>query len=396
MIKNFDEKLNKLPKDVKDYLLFETGSRLERYLIKNYSISFETYTVGDLLCLVYFKDLSLEEVLDFFSKNFETAEGNAKKFILDLIGIRILPIKDYLKNEDFEYIIYSLGGKIEDYEKFINFSKEALEMENRGELVDIDTILGIEKPDESEIGEDRIWNIEFDSKKEKTDSLKIFESSVKHFLLNADRDILEDYNLTLLELITEDIKFKRDLENSLYHNKEIITTSKFKIDDKEKTPTIGNWLKDFIKMNGTKMFSDVVLMEYLTKSENTKNLYTNERILLSKLFQLYRNVKFFPESQKSLREDDWEIVPSEEIKKNKIVKRKSIGAPKTIAEKNIEKMEEEATHYKENSLEQLVVQEEIEHEKKAEELRFMATKFAEGSLERKAIEEELRKIEHQK
>ena len=87
MIKNFDEKLNKLPKDVKDYLLFETGSRLERYLIKNYSISFETYTVGDLLCLVYFKDLSLEEVLDFFSKNFETAEGNAKKFILDLIGI---------------------------------------------------------------------------------------------------------------------------------------------------------------------------------------------------------------------------------------------------------------------------------------------------------------------
>ena len=79
----------------------------------------------------------------------------------------------------------------------------------------------------------------------------------------------------------------------------------------------------------------------------------------------------------------------EDSKRGKIT-----GPPKTTAEKNIEIMEEEASHYRNDSLEKLAVEEEIEHEKKIEELRFMSTKLAEGSLEKKAIEEELRKIEH--
>ncbi|PLX21747.1 hypothetical protein C0584_01425 [Candidatus Parcubacteria bacterium] len=395
MIKNFDEKLNKLPKDVREYLLFETGSRLERYLIQNYQISSKEYTIGDLLCMVYFGDLSLEKVLDFFRENFEPSDERAKKFILDLIGIRILPIKDYLKNEDFEYVIYNLGGNIDDYNKFIEFSRMAAEKESRGEMVEIDDILGIKKGEEQFEETLNRLSPDLDEKSEKRDSLKVFETSIKQMLVSADKDILEDYNLALMELITDDVKFKRDLENSLYHNNELLTTSKFKLGEKEEKPTIGNWLKDFIKRVGTKNFSNVTLMDYLTKNANTKNLYTNERVLLSKLLQLYRNLKFFPESQKGLREENWEIIPAEEIKETKIGHR-SIGVPKTEAEKNIEKLEEESKDFEENSLEKLAIEEAIDKEKKIEELRFMATKFAEDSLEKKAIEEEIKKMEHEK
>ena len=397
MINSFDEKLNKLPKEAQDILLLETGVRLEKFLERKYEVTYGESNIGELLCMIYFKEISLEKVYDFFVKNFKIkVKEKINPFLTDLIGIRVLSVREHLKNEDFEYIIHSLGGDIEDYKKFINFTKEAVEKESRGEIVDINKILGIEEEEEEEeFEEEKIGEINFNAKKEKKDSFKIFENSIKHLLVNVDKNVLESYNLTLLELITEDIKFKRDLENSLYHNKETITTSKFKLKDVPEKPTIGNWLKDFIKKNGTTIFSDVVLSEYLTRTDNTKNLYTNERVLLSKLLQLYRNLKFYPESQKGVREDDWEIIPAEEIKE-KESKRKTIGTPKTIAEKNIEKMKEEASHYGENSLEHLAVEEEIEYEKKIEELRFMATKFAEGSLEKKAIEEELKKMEHLK
>lgn len=395
MINNFNEKLNKLPKEIKGILLSETGVRLEKFLEKKYEISYGNSNLGELLCMVYFKEISLEEITEFFVENLKIKdENNLKPFLLNLVGMRILPIENYLKNEDFEYIIYRLGGNIEDYKKFINFTKEAVEKEKRGELVDINEVLGIEKEKDIEIEADNKIEIKFNAKKEKEDSLKIFKSSIKNLLLNSDKDILEDYNLTLLELMTDDVKFKKDLENSLYHNDEKLTVSKFKLIGKIEKPTIGNWLKDFIKRNGTNLFSDVVLTEYITKSENTKKLYKNERILLSKLLQLYRNLKFFPESQKGRREDDWEIIPSEEIKMSAIPDKKILTPPKTTAEKNIEIMKEESKDFKDNSLEKLAINEEIEHEKKIEELRFMATKFAEGSLEKKAIEEELHKMEH--
>ncbi len=388
----YKEKLNKLPKNIQDILLLNAGDKIEYYIYKKNNImDSRYYLIADTLSKVYFKEINLEDLLAEIKKNFKVEDNVAKKLALDLVGMRILPIKDYLKNEDFEYIIHSLGGDIKDYKKFIDFTKEAVEKELKGEEIDIDKFLGIKK--EEEVFEEELGEIEFNAKKEKDDSLKIFENSIKHLLVNGDKGILEDYNTTLLELILEDKKFKRNLENSLYNNKEILTTSKFRIGDKDEKPTISNWIDDFIKTKGTDIFSNFVISDYLTKSDNAKNLYTNEKILVSKLLQLYRNLKFFPESQKGLPEEEWEIIPAEEIRDGNKDK-KTIGPPKTEAEKNIEKMVEEAKSFKENSLEKLAIEEEIEHEKKMEELRFMATKFAEGSLERKAIEEELRKMQH--
>lgn len=388
----YKEKINKLPKNIQDILLLNAGDKIEYYIYKkNNIIDNRYYLIADVLSKVYFKEISLEDLLDEIKKSFKIEDNVAKKLTLDLVGMRILPIKDYLKNEDFEYIIHSLGGDIKNYKKFIDFTKEAVEKELKGDEIDVDEFLGINK--KGEVFEEELGEVEFNVKKEKEDSLKIFESSIKQLLVDGDRDILENYNTTLLELMLEDRKFKKDLEISLYNNKEILTASKFRIDGKEDRPTISNWLKDFIKTKGTDIFTNFVISDYLTESDNAKNLYTNEKVLISKLLQLYRNLKFFPESQKGLAEDDWEIIPAEEVRASSSDK-KIIGPPKTEAEKNIEKMVEEAKVYKENSLEKLAIEEEIEHEKKIEELRFMATKFAEGSLERKAIEEELRKMEH--
>jgi len=208
--------------------------------------------------------------------------------------------------------------------------------------------------------------------------------------MSSSSDLL---NGSLIYLLFNKKDFKNNLIKFLLKDEEKISNSEFITSHGKRHSTVSNWLKDFIKKSGKEFPGNVLVSDYIVKTSNAKKMAEEERSSLYRLLLFYRNVKFFPKSLENKDSDKWEIFPVlENYSKNK----KIIGIPKTIAEKNIEKMKEEATHYKDNSLEKLAVKEEIEHEKKIEELRFMATKFGEGSLEKKAIEEELKKMEHNK
>ena len=209
--------------------------------------------------------------------------------------------------------------------------------------------------------------------------------------MNSNLIIIEIINSRIFNILSKDLKFQKELEKELYQNKEKLTTHKFILNKKPHSPTIENWIKDFISQNGSEIFNNLVLTKYITNSENTRNLDKTEKKMVQKLLQLYRNLKFFPESMSSDDPATWEIIPvSRDIEEN--ITKKQIGIPQTQEEKNIQELKQEEEKYQSEGLEKLVLEEKIEIEKKIDDLKIEAKKYKDGSLEKMAIEEEINKM----
>ena len=121
-----------------------------------------------------------------------------------------------------------------------------------------------------------------------------------------------DLNLMLIQTFQGDDTFEDELVDKLYNNQELLTNKFLLVDGKETAGTIANWLKDFIKENGSDYFDSLVLSKYLSLSLNPKTLPEYEKNLVKKLLKLYRNLVFFDESTNGLPMSAWEIFPNDE------------------------------------------------------------------------------------
>src|SRR3989339_177374 len=222
------------------------------------------------------------------------------------------------------------------------------------------------------------------NKQLKDEIFDLFQENLVDVLQFDDQDLLYDLNDDIIDIIVYDNIFKKELENSLYKSSAKLTNKELLLDGDAHIPNVQNWLSDFIKQYGSGFFDNVTLSRYITFSENVKKLDENEKNLVKKLLQLYRNLKFFPDSMKDIPVDDWEIVPIDKF----VVKKHSelSGPPKTKGEKEIEKLRQEEGDYAENSLERKMLEEEIEN------LQSEANKYPQGSLEKKALESEIKKL----
>lgn len=249
------------------------------------------------------------------------------------------------------------------------------------------------KQDDRQFNKDLFSMID-DVEEEKKSALEIFESKIYFFLDAGSADfeeILEDYNNILILLLSNIEGFYNSLKFALFSNQEKLTNKTFELNGKKTRPTVENWLKAFIKATGSGMFSNIDLTKYMTESENVKRLDDEERRLVKKLLRLYRNLVFFPDSLRNIPIDQWEIFPME--REGGDFHRGSLGAPKTEDEKELENLQNMEKDYGENSLEKLVLDEEIEKRKKIEEMRFMLKNYKEDSLEHRVLEEEILKME---
>lgn len=193
------------------------------------------------------------------------------------------------------------------------------------------------------------------------ENLELFKEFLVDTLKIEDASLMEELNDDLVDNITDNEKFKKDLENALYNNQEKLTRKEFILDGKPARPTIANWLKDFLQKVGSGRFNNVILTQFVTNSENAKKLDDKERKILGDMLELYRNLKFFPESMAHLPPERWEIIPTAQPKEE--IKREVAPLPKG------------------------------EKEKELRRLREIAEQFPAGSLERKAVEEEIEKLE---
>lgn len=399
--------------------------------IEKYLNSMEAARVNVLLCdkyglegldIINFRDLS-EKVLggvikiaDLPANIIKTLgkdEVTAKKMALDLLGSRVLMFADLL-GQDVAAAIVSLGGKAEDYKEYqLAYEKSVGEEENyfKQELAPEESYSFTPK---EEVLDDA--PIEFDYQKEKMDSLEIFENDLAGLFSMEDQEYLRQLNFVLIKLILDEKGFKEELEDSLYKNSEIITTKPFILEEKNEKGTIGNWIKDFIKVNGSDIFSSVALAKYLSESPNPKALDVEERRLVNKTLKLYRNLAFFPESMASVPVEMWEIVPIDKASPEALKElAKQNAATSKVADLPLELRQEmtavaptkskdawlEATKaiMESKPLDNVAstpVKEEVVIEKKNDSsMEAMLSQYPKGSLEYRAIEQAMKKQSQQ-
>lgn len=139
--------------------------------------------------------------------------------------------------------------------------------------------------------------------------LRIFSEGLRETLQNDELAYLQKLNILIFKTFQADNLFEDKIINIFYNNPEILTSGRITLNGNEVQPAISNWLKDFISENGNELFSNIILVKYLSDNQNVKKLKEAERVLIKKLLKLYRNLVFFPESLENVPLEEWEIFP---------------------------------------------------------------------------------------
>lgn len=210
--------------------------------------------------------------------------------------------------------------------------------------------------------------------------------------LHDDEYVAEAVNERFFKALSHDLSFKTDMERALYQNQERFTDKRFVLDEKEAEPTIANWLAYFIKLKTASMPDNMVLSDFVSKSENAKRLDEKEKRLLFKLLLVYRNIKFFPESMPSDDGEGWEIIPVEREEEAGVAQQIAMQPKPSSHEALIDELKGDINNYPEGSLEREILEEESEKDREYHKLLLLAKKYPEGSLERRAVEEEIKKF----
>ena len=234
-----------------------------------------------------------------------------------------------------------------------------------------------------------LWGSEFKIKERQKFIEEIFKENILEELNKPDF-IKERINKQIFSVLSEDLKFKDNLAHIIHKSKEEIL--RYKVDSAYKILNVTEFLDTFIKEQGSGMINDIDIINFVLKSEFVKGITEKDKNNLLDILKIYRNIKFFPMSMPSDDGRGWEIMPLSYFAEDITEVHTVLGPPKTKGEENVEDLEEESAKYKKDSLQKMVLDEEIEREHKLEELRFAMKNFAPGSLERKALEEEEHKL----
>lgn len=85
---------------------------------------------------------------------------------------------------------------------------------------------------------------------------------------------------------------KDQIKRRLLANKQRLTDSDIVIDKHERHGTTANWLLDYNKKLGTSPVDNLKFTEYITNSQNTQDLTSEERNKLDEVFHLYERLKY--------------------------------------------------------------------------------------------------------
>lgn len=328
-------------------------------------------------CLEKFHDLpdQIQEMIGGFEaatniRHLEEEYGVDLSFAVILIAIGELTIDDLTDYLNLKFNLdKSKGEKITerlDEEIFKNVLDFILE----------NTDLTTENEAESETNNENklglITNLSAEDKKELI--LKTFRESIIS-ALQAEPSRIQDFNVAIFQSFNVDEALETEAERLLYNNQEKISDHHIIIDGHPASPTIANWLKDFIKKYGSGLFDEVALAEYLTQSPNIKPLKPTEKELVRKVLKLYRNLSFFPESMEGIPLEQWEVFP---VDRSKIV-----SVPKMPVEKKTVIAEIAA-----ETLDEVV----NEKQKVIFDLQKSLAKYPQTSLEYKAISQEINRL----
>ncbi len=382
----FLQKLNSLSEEVNIYISSEISTQINIDLAEDYNLNSDL--VYDIVCDFFLLDFKINDLLRNAANKINNEEIE-KKFVSDFLGKLIYPIAPFLR-EGLEQDIISWGLDTKKYREYLDDFNELIRkknFENLSEMVDNF------KEDVDENEEERVV-------------LNFLEKDLVSILLQNDTSGCEKLNGSIIYLLINKKDSLNKFIRAFLSNQEKVSSKKIIIDDKEYEPSVANWIKHFIKENGSGIFSSIALAKYFTLSKVSSLINENERGLLRKIFKIYRNLVFFPDSMANTSIEDWEIIPIEPLSsipiKKEIIFKPDIKKPEVKKEKvaaSILRQEEKIVapvQKKKSVLEELAEKENFESviksKKETQLLKDMMKKYPERSLERKALESELEKI----
>ncbi len=367
--RQFSAQFNDLPAEVQFYFSQEISGRAILGLAQEYKIEPErVYELVFSIVNSNFDFLSLRKELN----TLDLTGTQINSFLRDFIGRILMPISPYVKTTEIKNELIKSGAKPEDYQKYITEFFALIEDNNFKELEE-----AIDFHEKTA-----------DPKEEKNYALDLLANNLTEILTVDSPVATATLNGGLIYLLNNDSSFKNEAERVLLGNEERLSSNHLTLDGREVAPTISNWLKDFIKVNGSEIFDELVLAQYLSTAPNAKNLSRIEKDLLRKLLQLYRNLSFFPESMANRAVEEWQIIPAERLVGPKIV---------------VDALEEEG----ENHRLQTQATKPIERKPSAvsvapkilsplEELSADLPNYTPGSLEYKAVAQEIERLKKKK
>ncbi|MFA5131469.1 MAG: hypothetical protein WC467_03515 [Patescibacteria group bacterium] len=347
--KQFSDQFNNLSPEVQFYFSQEISGQAILSLANEYKIGADrVYDLVFSAVNTNFDFVSLHKEINMLN----LAGTQINGFFRDFIGRILMPISPYIKTEEIKNELVRSGGKPEDYQKYVSEFFEVIEDNNFKELEE--AIALHEKT--------------VDPKEEKIYALDLFSNNLVELLSVDSPEATATLNGGLIYLLNNDGGFKNEALRVLLASEELLSANHLSLDDREVAPSVSNWLKDFIKINGSEIFDELVLAQYLSTSHNAKNLNKIEKELLRKLLQLYRNLAFFPESMAKRAVEEWQIIPAEKavgprVVQDALTEPRAVETPPQILSP-LEELKADLVNYTPGSLEYKAVAQEIERLKK--------------------------------
>lgn len=229
---------------------------------------------------------------------------------------------------------------------------------------------------------------------DKNDIINLFTKRLVESL-KAPAEIIQGLNVAIFENFNSDEELEEKIINILYNNDERLTANQIMFEDRPVAPTVSNWIKDFIKLNGSEMFSDLALAEYLSTASNAKKLNPDEKNLVRRVLKLYNNLTFFPESMENQPVSEWQIIPYD----------KSVSKPGEIRDVLSEEAPVRKTPVAKSPVSKPKIPKSVKPAENTspakamsplEELQSALATYTPGSLEYKAVSQEIERLKKKK
>jgi hypothetical protein len=143
---------------------------------------------------------------------------------------------------------------------------------------------------------------------EKNIIIDLFKENLLVEIKNYEQ-VISAINQRVFAWLDRDPSAKQQIENAFLQNQEIITQQAITINNEELPGTTANWLHCFAVEKGTDSLNSLSVSEFLGLSKNTNELSAEDKKIIRALLNIYRNIKFFPESMPSDDGTDWAIIP---------------------------------------------------------------------------------------
>lgn len=308
--KNINSNAIQLPNKVNNFLVAKSGQDNLLLLLNEFDLS-EWYLVflTDLITDAFVGDLAVEKIPALIQKKMKLDKATADKFSLEVLGRRMLVADDYFEGK-VSAMIKKLGGDPESFRvQYVDEYKKQVEKEFAPLKPEVKKEAPSEPEKIFESGEMEVGDPEVELQEMKN-ILRQYATTV----LTTDNLIdRADFNAIIIALLLAGRTVQPELINELTRNQEIISKNKINHRGEQLEPTVANWLKNFYSsaelIGEDKRISTISKAKYFSENENVKALDSKEKMLLSRVIDLFINLKNFYENKQRMALGDLQIFP---------------------------------------------------------------------------------------